>query len=204
MRIVYFAVTLALSLFPRLSSAATCPSSLYKTFSLDGYERCQCGGSLKNITITLPPSLTLAGACGLYLPPSNEPINLEKTKVTFDDYTDGWIPFGRILILGKVTLKGVLRIEEGPAGTYWFYPKPRIVPKKTALSEQIATIEFEDEKEFKKLNIPKRLQSESCLMVDATMEADNLHILIGDTDEAGARPVRYRLIEAGNYRLCKE
>ncbi len=200
-RLLCVTIAATYAVLPMVAKATPCSSEVLKAFSEPAKSQgCECGRVLKNITATVPSSLTLVAAC--WLRSDNKPIDLTKTKVTFDSYTDGWIPDGALLLSGKLTLRGLLRVDDGPAGTYWFDPQPGLIAQKTPLSTQLGTLKFEDERGFQKLRIPKRLQKTNCLIADATLEVTNINLRIGDTDQDGARPVRYRVLKAGNFRRC--
>lgn len=202
-RFFFMGVVAASSLLPYEANAATCTSNILRAFSAEHLD-CQCGETLKNIQITLPSSLQLVGACNLRWPSNNKPINLDKTKITLDRDTNGWIPQGYVLLEGHLKLPGELRVEEGPAGKYWFYPNPPIIAQKTPLSSELSMLAFGDDPAFQKLRIPRRFLHNNCFTADAILDVTNIHLLIGQTDEAGASPVRYRILKVNNFRRCRD
>ncbi len=110
---------LLVSALPGISAASQCPRNLSHDYTTEGLapEGCSCGDDLKKVEArTLPPSLTLVAVCDLRWSRDNRPVDL-KAGVTFDRYTDGDLPEGALLLAGRLVLRGVLRIEEGPAGT---------------------------------------------------------------------------------------
>lgn len=132
------------------------------------------------------------------------PIDSRKMKLTLDEYTNGDRPWGELLLKGTARLHGVLRIEEGPAGIYWFSPVPALVEKQEApLHHELGTLEFDDEDAFgKQLHVPRELQNGGCLEADVVIEVRDIHVVMGDGDQAGAVAVHNRVIEQNNYRRC--
>lgn len=94
-------------LLPSLSAAA-CQERLAQSFTTQGIvpEKCVCGDALKNLKATLSPQFTLIAACNLYwrkyTDEGDVPINLRKTKLTLDEYTNGDRPWGQLLLKGAV------------------------------------------------------------------------------------------------------
>ena len=202
-----FICTAVWALLPSISAAAPCPHSLTKGFAAQGLtpEICVCDDSLKNVEATLPPALTLLAACDLRESSSAEPIELRRTKVTFDQYTNGNLPMGQLLIKGKLRLRGVLRIEEGPAGIYSFTPARPIIAKDTPLRVLLGGIEFDDEDRFEReLHVPDGLPAHGCVEADLVIEVTDIQLVLGDGDEAGAIAVHDRVLEQKNYRHCAE
>lgn len=202
-------VRLFLSLFlalpiTRAANASTCAGQTLDHYSVRDTGRCECGAPLNNITATLPPTLKLVGACNLAWPRQPyEKIDIRKSKITFNNFIDGWTPEGHLLLSGKVGLQGVLRVEEGPAGKYWFEPKPRLIRRETPLSSQMSQIGFRDEINFTALRPPKRLLGKECFLVDVSIDAIDMHVVIAQTDENGTFPVQFSLKKANNYRDCQ-
>ena len=205
-RLWFVAIATGLStLLPDISAASQCPRSLGHDFSVDGLvpEGCACEDDLKKIEAkTLPPWLTLVAVCQLRWPQGNRPVDLN-AGLTFDQYTNGEIPHGSLLLAGRLVLRGVLRIEAGPAGKYWFSPQPSLVEKKGPLNAELGTLEFHDEQAFERqLHIPKAFR-QVCAEADIVLAVDNIYLLLGDNDEAGAIPVYSRVLQDDNYRHCR-
>jgi hypothetical protein len=190
-------------IIPVAANASACTKRILDHYSVGKIEGCECGAALKNVTATLPPSLKLIGVCDLALSNRNDKkIDLNQSKVTFDHYTDGYIPDGHLLLSGRAKLQGTLRVEEGPAGTYWFEPEPRLIRQDTALSSQLKIITFDKESHFKVLHPPKNLLGKNCFLVDVSMDVMDIHVFIGDGDENGTFPVDFSLKDVHNYRAC--
>lgn len=183
--------------------ATKCTDQILDQYSARKYETCECGASLKNIAADLPHPFKLVGVCDLaWITKEHGNIDVTKSKISFDQYTDGWIPYGHLLISGKISLQGVLTVEPGPAGTYWFEPRPPLIRRETPLASQMKMITFSNDTPFKVLNPPKQLAEKDCYTVDISIDVEDFHVYIADGDENGSFPLKFSLGRARNYREC--
>jgi hypothetical protein len=183
------------------ASADRCSTRIPRAFAEANDPTCVCGKALKNIVATVPPTLRLVAACGLRWP-GGEPIDISARRITLDAYSSGNIPYGVFFFEGRMTIEGKLRYEPGPAGYYWFEPRPALLARRTPLSLLLATLQFEDERELERLPIPRRLRDRNCLFADATLRVDGIRLVIADTDEQGPFPFVYKVLHASTFRAC--
>ena len=183
------------------AGADGCSARIPRAFAEPVDPTCVCGKALKNIVATAPPTLRLVAACGLRWP-GGEPIDISARRITLDAFTSGNIPYGVFFFEGRMTIRGTLRFEPGPAGEYGFEPRPALVAGRTPLSLLLANLEFEDQRELDRLPVPRRLRDRNCLTADATLRVDGIRLVIGGTDEEGSFPIVYKVLRASTYRAC--
>lgn len=75
--------------------------------------------------------------------------------------------------------------------------------RKTPLFQELGTLEFDDDNAFaKQLHVPHELQDRGCLEADVVIDVRDIHVVMGDGDQAGAVAVHNRIVEQKNYRRC--
>lgn len=189
------------------SSQATAAPPCAKYADQLGYsfapEECVCGKSLRNLDATLPPQMKIVAACGLRWP-LGKMIDLTRQKVSLDRYSDGNLPFGYILLVGKVQLHGQLRYEPGNAGDFWFTPTPPLLPRQKAWSAELYTLKFIGDDLMAKFRVPANLRNTACTAAKATIAFNSIRVLIGETDEAGAYPIEYKVVRMSRFKSCGE
>lgn len=183
-----------------LGNENRCPT--WPTYYVD--ELCNCGEHLNNLEITVPTDMKIMSAC-LYDPRSSprRSIDLSKEKASLDRYTNGNIPHGTIYLSGELTIDGDVFVDEGPAAVFWFYPKWDFSQSDTPFSKEISSFKFLDEGVAATFKIDKSLVVKGCSIAQAKIQISGLRVSIGDTDEAGAYPVKAKVLHVGEYRPCK-
>lgn len=195
---------------PLLARGGSCPPSVAKVYP-DITEECVCGKTLANLVATPPSALRVIAVCNLRTWINSDmglvqkPIDLAVTRISLNNYdTEGNVPYGEIYFTGTMTIEGVLEYDPGPAGEYWFTPSQRVVSQSSPLlSDLLARFKFRDESPLQKLPAPRRLVKGGCFAANATIEMNGLSLVIGDSDEAGAYPVTFRVIRSSGFRSCR-
>lgn len=168
---------------------------------------CVCGKKLRNASVPLTKSFRLKAACDLrwagFGEQPDKAIDLSKEHVSFEDYKDGYTPYGELLLIGTATLRGTLMHEEGPAGEWWFYPEGKPISPRGPLERVFSSLKLTREHSQQEFHTPRSLQKANCWEANAIVGISNIWLTIGETDEAGAYPVKYIIMSVSNHRLCK-
>ena len=169
---------------------------------------CVCGEKLRNASVPLTKSFRLKAVCNLrwagFGERPDKTIDLTKEHVSFEDYReDGYIPYGELLLIGTATLRGTLMHEEGPAGEWWFYPEDKPISPRGPLERAFSSLKLTREHSQQEFHAPRSLRKENCWEADAIVKISNIWLTIGETDEAGAYPVKYSITSVSNHRRCK-
>jgi hypothetical protein len=171
----------------------------------DPPQGCICGDVLRSpqLTLSLQPPFVVGAVCNLrWLGGKGERvIDLRSERITLDEYTDGWLPFGFVLLRGHAELRGELIFEPGPSGDYWFSVVPGLV---VAQSSVVPLHTLKLPVDVIEASPPRQLQEAQCWIADAVLDVRDIWLLIGDNDEAGAYPSEFRLEAAYNYRACAD
>lgn len=138
--------------------------------------------------------------------PGGKTVDLTRQKTSLDRYTNGNLPFGYIFLLGEARLQGELRYEPGNAGDFWFSPRPLLVRHEKAWSPELRTLKFigEDQDLMVKFRVPAGFHKINCFTANATIVVNGLRVLIGETDEAGAYPIEYKVVSVTDFKGCSE
>jgi hypothetical protein len=203
MNSLYRYITLAVVLSGTVLNVGAEPCTRQISQSLGGepLQGCHCGKALKNVVATLPPALTLVAACAVRW--SNEDqIDIATKRITLDEYSSGNLPLGEFFLSGRLTLRGSLLYEPGPAGEYWFYPERPLIVKRTPLANELGGFKLAGDREPTALAIPARLQGKECLNADVKLQIDGVRLLIGQSGEAGAYPITYKVLHTSGFRVC--
>ena len=182
------------------SSCAKYADQLGSSFNPQG---CVCGNSLRNLEATPPNQLKIAAACNLRWP-GGKTIDLTRQKTSLDRYTNGNLPFGHIFLLGEARLHGELRYEPGNAGDFWFSPRSLLVRQEKAWSPELRMLKFIGEDLMVKFRVPAGFRKIDCFTANATIVVNGLRVLIGETDEAGAYPIEYKVTSVTDFKGCSE
>ena len=192
----------ALTLSPVLGWAGPCSQYADLLGTSEDPDRCICAEALRNLKATPPRGMKIVAVCALYWP-NGEMIDLSAQAVSLDRYNDeGNIPFGRIFLKGEVRLPGTWRYEPSISGDAWFIPQPPLVPARTPLADQLASIKFVEDDVLDRFHVPPRFRTSLCFTADATISIKGLRLLIGQTDEAGTYPVGYQVLRASGFKTC--
>ena len=165
---------------------------------------------MKNLDVTISKSFSVRAACNLRWPQregGSAVIELRTTRVSLDQYTDGWLPFGEILLSGSATLTGVLTYEPGDAGDLWFSPDELVAAKETAFGVEVRQLKLSRAYLFgdyspDEFSVPAALRQSSCWSAQATIRVEDIWVLLGDSDSSGAYPVKYTVISTTAHRAC--
>ena len=203
---ITFIVLLALQTTSLLASASdqcrALPLQPQYSDNVPPQEGCTCGSSLKNVIVTLNKNYKIGAVCGLRWSglDGDLPIDLKINSTSLDNYTDGKLPLGQILLIGHSTLTGSLKYSPGNAGDLWFAPKghPIAVPG-TAFSQEVGQLKLARPYNPAEFHVPRALWS-SCWSARATVSVSNIWVTIGSNDQAGAYPARYRVISIVNHK----
>lgn len=170
-----------------------------------GYEpKCQCGSILKNLQVTLPKELTLAGVCDLS-DSSGRPIDLRKETISLDRYPQdgGWYR-GNIFFSGRLELHGT--VQAGPAGdsgNMWFRTNLPLLDKSSALSSYFGEFSLSHNLHGRILNSPyKGGTSQDCWVANAIVLIDGVAVTMSEQDTNGASPVQIKALEVSEYKRC--
>ena len=163
-----------------------------------------CGKALHNLQATFPPPLKVVAACSLQWS-NGEQINLSRQKVSLDQYTNGDIPQGAVFVTGSVRLSGHFRYEPGDSGDAWFTPRPALIEKHhKALAAKVSSFKFFGDAEMGKFRVPLPRRKSDCLTSKVTIEIDGIRLIIGQSDEAGAYPINFKVVERSGFKKCSE
>ena len=184
--------------------AGLAPQSQYNP-PLVPTEGCECGLNLRNVSLTLRKPFQLRAACNLYWFGANGrvTIDLSHEKVSYDKFDkNGALPFGQLLLAGKTKLRGTLMFYPGDAGQWWFYLADPIGQRDPAAS-LLGGLKLWKEHGFEEFRVPVQLRGAECWSAAATIEVHDIWLTVGDTDESGAYPSRYRIQNISKHQLCK-
>jgi hypothetical protein len=204
------ALIACLTHLPQAGAAESCPVSATKylkqfdpTISIDGF---YCGKNLANLQATLPKPLTVVAVGGLRWQHHNViVIDLSRQKVSLDDYTNGDLPQGEIFIGGRIQRSGTLRYEPGITADAWFSPQPALIsPEHNALAAELSTFKFMEGPDVAKFGFSQSLLNSECFTANVTIEIDGIHLVLGDTDEAGAYPIDFRVLKVSGVKKCSD
>ena len=203
---IAFVVALSLLATPLPSSASDiCPAlPLQPQYSADvpPREGCACGSVLKNLIVTLNKTFKIGAACNLrwMRPDNHRTIDLKVNTASLDDYTDGDLPRGQILLTGNSTLTGRLTYNLGVAGDLRFAPEGNpIAASGTAFSRVVGELKLARPYSPAEFEVPGSFE-DSCWSATATINVKDIWVTIGDSDEAGAYPAQYRLVSVINHK----
>ena len=158
---------------------------------------------MRNLEAPPPNRLKMAAACNLRWP-GGKTIDLTRQKTSLDRYTNGDLPFGYIFLMGETRLHGELRYKPGNAGDFWFSPRPLLVRHEKAWSPELRTLKFIGEDLMVKFRVPAHFRNIDCFTANAMIVVNGLRVLIGETDEAGAYPIEYKVVSVKDFRGCSE
>lgn len=204
------ALIACLTYLPRAGAAESCPASATKylkqfgtTMATDGF---YCGKELANLQATLPKPLKVVAASRLRWQDRNViVIDLSRQKVSLDDYTNGDLPQGEIFIGGRIQRSGTLRYEPGITADAWFSPQPALIsPEHKALAAQLGTFNFIGSRDLAKFGFSQPLLNSDCFTANATIEIDGIHLVLGETDEAGAYPINFKVLKVSGLKKCND
>ena len=146
--------------------------------------------------------MKVVAAGGLWWADGRE-IDLKRQKVSLDHYTNGDIPHGQIFIGGRIRLSGVLAYEPGNSGDAWFFPQPALIsPQYKALAAELRSLKFIGDRSLAKFGFSQSLLSSNCFRANANIEIDGISLLIGETDEAGAYPIFFNVLNVSGVKKC--
>jgi hypothetical protein len=183
----------------QLSYSDECSSEVVSKFGVeDSKSECVCGSELKSIAITLPSGLKLVGACRLRTI-KGKPIDLRKSKITYDNYVDGNYPDGMLLIGGDIKMSGNVVSQDG--GIY-FEPNRPVGEKKYLITKLLGQrFYFPDGLSGKKFSAPNAF-GEDCAMKGANVEVNGIRLVLADTDNEGSYALKYKLKFTGGMKKC--
>jgi len=170
--------------------------------STDG---CTCGSRLRNVSVPLTSAFRLKAACYLRWSFSDKEtaIDLSKDRVSFEKYTQGNLPRGELLLIGTARLDGTLTHHEGPSGEWWFAPEGRPIATRGPLVPEFSSLKLTRKHSPREFQVPRSLAYVECWQAKATLIVTNIWLMIGDTDEAGAYPAKYSVVDVSGHRKCK-
>ncbi|MCK7595619.1 hypothetical protein [Pseudomarimonas salicorniae] len=163
---------------------------------------CRCSSDeLARVGLTLAEGWSLSATCGLRWSLAGPEIDLGSQAVTLDEYTDGQLPQGFLLIEGATTLTGKLSYEPGNAGDLRFDAAAgAIAPQDKAFGAEVASLKlFGPQGQALVAAGPADLD---CWSADAEIDLSSIWVLIGDSDQAGAHPAEYEVRVVGPYEGC--
>lgn len=165
---------------------------------------CVRGKALLNLQATFPHPMKVVEACDLRWS-NGKHINLSLQKVSLDQYTDGDMPQGVVLVTGRARLSGQFRYEPGNSGDAWLTPHPSLIaPHHKALAAQLSSIKFADVTSMGRFRVPPTLRNSNCFTANMTIEIDGINLIIGETDEAGAYPIKFKVVDISGFKKCAE
>lgn len=57
---------------------------------------------------------------------------------------------------------------------------------------------------MRRFPVPRTLRNSDCFTANATIEIVGIRLLIGETDEAGAYPVNFKVVDISGFKKCGE
>jgi hypothetical protein len=147
--------------------------------------------------------MKLVAACGLRWS-NGKPINLARQKISLNQFTNGDIPQGEVFVTGRVKMSGQFLYEPGNAGDAWFTPRPALVARRfAALSDVLSELKFAGEPEISQFSIPRYWHNTGCFTANAVIEVDGMRLLLGGNDEAGAYPLKFKVLRLTGFQKCR-
>jgi hypothetical protein len=202
-KIAMIFLTMFLALFTEQAYGNACSAKQLSAFHVPNESSCLCGEELKSVQITLPEGLKVFAACGLNWK-GNVPIDLKRQKISFDKYSNGDLPRGIILIGGKLELRGRVGYVNGPAANYYFISSNEVGDSRYAISHYLRHFDFDDDVAPKSFKLPITPEVIDCAEADAGIEIHDIRVVIDDSDESGAHPVKYELSNVSKAGECKK
>jgi len=149
--------------------------------------------------------MKIVAACDLRWA-NGKQIDLSRQKVSLDRYTDGDIPDGEVFITGSARLSGYFSYEPGNSGDAWFAPRPPFIAlNHKALAAKLNSFKFIGaDNVIRRFRVPRNLRNSNCFTANATIEIDGIRLLIGETDEAGAYPIKFKVVDIYGFKKCAE
>lgn len=183
--------------------ATSCAKFINAVAPSSSPEACVCDESLRNLQASFPIPMKIVAACGLRW--SNDmPISLARQKISLDQFTNGDIPQGEVFVTGRVKMSGQFFYEPGNAGDAWFTPRPALVARRfAALSDVLTELKIAGESEISQLGIPRYWRSTGCFTANAVIEVDGMRVLLGGNDEAGAYPLKFKVLRLSGFQKCR-
>ena len=164
--------------------------------------QCVCGSPLKNVTATLPAGTRLIAACSLRWPDTG-PIDISKTQVSFDRYTNGNLPEGVLYLAGELTLSGPIVIEEHPEGNDVRFVPPWKFSSDGPLLLQKMTSNFYLADEASRSVAREAIGARKCSTADVTLHLRGFQVAIGGNDDGTTTPLKPRLLQRSPLRDCE-
>lgn len=198
---------LAFSIFSSLSSAQEdqckgLPGYIKENLVAD-IQPCQCGKRLLNLKVTPPDGTKVVAACDLRWFRENGEIDLSKTSVTLDQYTDDDLPHGDIFLSGEVELSGRVTVEETlGSNIIVFVPQWNFADKKTPFSQEMSSFKFSSDEYATDFRLEDKLMGSECFVADAKIRVKGFSILISDADNAGTWPLTVKVLHISPYKPC--
>jgi hypothetical protein len=132
-------------IFLLFTTASTCFAEQSKCVIDDQIlNGCECGESLKNITLATPKGMHLYAVCGIteIFPNGSRKIDLSKERISLDEYPkNGGEYWGTFYFKGAVEQQGTLAFAPSPdTGVWWFTPSSDLAPYKSVFSDNYSSI----------------------------------------------------------------
>jgi hypothetical protein len=202
--IVTLAVLLGLGLFIGQASAqeGDCKEMVALDKQMDP-SWCVCAkSSLRNVTVTPPPGTRLIAACSLRWSRTG-PIDLSKTKITFDTFTDGDIPEGILYFAGELTLSGPITIQEDPEGNDTAFLPPWKVSRDGPLLLSRMTGSFYLSDESSLAVAQQAMEARKCSTGNVTMHVSGLQVVFGGNADGTTTALHPRFLKRSPLRACE-
>jgi hypothetical protein len=203
LRFAMLLVCCLLHLEPAMASSC---EQLKSRFSLwAAPQDCVCDERLANLSATLKPPLKIVAACDLWWD-NGKKVDLSREKVSLNKYPKKNI-HGSLFIEGKMRVSGPFFYEANDAGgfSYLITFDSLVSPKNEFLYSLLGDIDFLHDSASERFRVPPEPANSSedyCVTANAKVDIDGLRIIIGDTDEAGAYPVSYKVVEVSKFSKC--